>query len=90
MCPGKKDFVSVRVGGERVHMQKRLLLQNLNELHTEFKKMSGCNIRLSKFCELCPKWCVTVGARGTHSVCVCQAHPNTKLLLSVLPGPNVH
>ena len=90
MCPGKKDFVSVRVGGERVHMQKRLLLQNLNELHTEFKKMSDCNISLSKFCELRPKWCVTVGARGTHSVCVCQSHQNTKLLLSVLPGPNVH
>ena len=33
MLPGKKDFVSIKVNHERLHMQKRLLLINLKELH---------------------------------------------------------
>ena len=38
-------------------------------------------IGLSKFCELRPKWCVTVLSSGTHSVCVCNQYQNTKLLV---------
>ena len=40
-CPGKKEFVSVRINGEKVHKQKPLLLINLKELHQEFQK--SCN-----------------------------------------------
>jgi len=40
---------------------------------------------LSKFCQLRPKECFIVGARGTHSVCVCTLHQNVKLKLSALP-----
>ena len=32
MMPGKKDYVSVKVNNERVHMQRRLLLINLRAL----------------------------------------------------------
>ena len=53
MCPGKKDFVSVKNSeGKRVHVQKRLLLTNLRELHSHYKnKSSGGHVGFSKFCE---------------------------------------
>ena len=34
---GKKDFVSVKQEGKRVHVQKRLMLSNLREVYREFK-----------------------------------------------------
>ena len=74
MCPGKKEYVSVRIDGKREQKQKRLLLVNLKELHLEFIKSTGDEISFSKFCELRPKWCVTVNSRGMHSVCVCQQY----------------
>ena len=92
VCPGKKDFVSViNSEGKREHVQKRLLLANLRELYLHFKEKSGDedNIGFSKFCELRPRWCITVGAKGTHSVCVCEQHQNVKLLLASLPGPKL-
>ena len=52
MCPGKKEFVSVKLNGVKQHMQKRLLLINLKEFHLEFKKATDINIGFSKFCEL--------------------------------------
>jgi len=85
MCPGKKDYVSVREESGRVHKQKRLLLTNMKEMHVEFTKRTGTKTGLSKFCELRPKWCVTVDSSGMHSVCVCQIHQNFKLLVSALP-----
>lgn len=85
MCPGKKDFLSVKERTGRVHKQKRLLLTNIKEMHVEFKKRTNHKIGLSKFCELRPPWCVTVDSSGMHSVCVCQTHQNLQLLISVLP-----
>ena len=37
-------------------------------------------IDFSKFCTLRPKWFVSVGATGTHPVCVCT-HPQNAMLL---------
>ena len=71
ICPGKKDYVSVRVDGQKQHFQKRLILCNLNELYASFKQKTSMRIGFSKFCELRPKWCVTVGSAGSHTVCVC-------------------
>lgn len=86
ILPGAKDYVSVRVGDKKEHRQKRLILMNLNELHVLFKqKYPETKIGLSKFCQLRPKECITVGARGTHSVCVCTQHQNVKLMLFALP-----
>jgi hypothetical protein len=46
LCPGKKDFVTVKIDGQRVQKQKRLLLANLKELYVLFReKTKG----------LCPK-----------------------------------
>ena len=38
VMPGKKDFVSVKQEGKRVHVQKRLILSNLREVYHEFKE----------------------------------------------------
>jgi len=80
--PGKKDFVSI---SRNVHQQKRLLLCNLKELYCAFKlKHPSLKVGFSKFCSLRSKWCIIAGATGNHSVCVCTAHQNMKLLLSPL------
>ena len=76
MIPGKKDFVSVK---KNQHVQKRLLLINLNELHVAFKK-NYPNIKdsLSKFCTLKPKWCITTN----ESQCMCMyTSPKYKILV---------
>ena len=31
-----------------------------------------------------PKWCILLGASGTHSVCVCTYHQNAKLFVDAL------
>lgn len=82
MCPGKKDFVAIRIQGERIEKQKRLLLCNLKEIYNVYRERNGPEIGISKFCELRPKWCVTVGSSGTHSVCVCMIHQNVKLMVA--------
>ena len=70
LCPGKKDFVSVHMNGVKLHkQQKRLILVRMKELYLELKKLNPeCKIGFSKFCELRPKWCITVNSSGTHSV----------------------
>ena len=66
--------------------KKRLLLTNLKELYLEFLKQSQEKICFSKFCQLRPKWCITVNsALGVHSVFVCEIHQNTKLLAAAIP-----
>ena len=82
LLPGKKDYVSI---GRNHHMQTRLILSNLKELYSSFKeKNPAVKIGFSKFCMPRPKWCITIGASGTHSVCVCTSHQNVILLLNAV------
>ena len=82
VMPGRKDYVSVRVGEGRVHVQKRLVLCNLRELYATFKDQHPSDhIGFSKFASLRPKHCVLAGASGTHTVCVCTYHQNVKLMI---------
>ena len=82
VMPGKKDFVSVKKEGKRLHVQKRLVLSNLREVYCEFKeKFPDQKIGFSKFAEIRPKHCILAGASGTHSVCVCTIHQNVKLMM---------
>ena len=77
--PGAKDFVSI---ARNQHVQKRLLLCNVNELYVKFKsEHPDIKICRSTFASLRPKWCVTVTSSGSHSVCVCVYHQNVKLML---------
>ena len=77
--PGQKDCVTVN----KIKHQKRLLLFKLEEMYKFFKeKHNDMKISFSKFCKLRPKWCILVGAKGTHTVCICLQHEIAKLLLS--------
>ena len=44
-----------------IHKQKHLMLANINEVCSAFKDRNSDKIGFSKFCDLRPKWCVTVG-----------------------------
>ena len=89
VLPGKNDFISV---GYKKHEQKRLILCNLDELYSAFQKAHpDVKIGFSSFPALRPKQCITVGASGTHSVCVCTYHQNVELMhKSVDLGKSVH
>ena len=63
MMPGAKDHVTI---ARNVHQQKHLLLCNLKESYQSYKEFSQHKIRPSKFCELRPKWCITISSSGTH------------------------
>lgn len=80
VMPGRKDFVSVKRNGDRVQEQKRLLLHNINEIHSKFKeKFPQIKISLSTFRRLRPSECISAGNSGTHNVCVCKIHENMRL-----------
>lgn len=83
MCPGLQDYVIEYIDGVKVKQQKRLLLANLKDLFILYREHSNHIIGFSQFCELRPKFCVTPGSQGVHSVCVCAIHQNTKLMFSV-------
>jgi hypothetical protein len=54
------------------HLQKRLVLDNLQELHVAFhEKHSTVLTGFKKCAELCPKHCIFAGERGTHTVRQC-------------------
>ena len=90
VLPGKKDYVSVKKEGKRVHVQKRLVLCDLKEAYIEFKNQFPAHkVGFSKFAELRPKHCVLAGASGTHTVCVCTIHQNVKLMLLAAKVPQV-
>ena len=85
VMPGKKDFVSVKIEGKCVHVQKQLVLNNLREVYHGFKeKFPDRKIGFSKFAELRPKHFTLAGASGTHSACVCTIHQNIKLMMCVI------
>jgi hypothetical protein len=82
VMPGKKDYISISIDGERHHAQKRLVLCNLKEAFQQFKEQNPeTKIGFSKFAELRPKECILAGDSGTHAVCVCTIHQNTKLMM---------
>lgn len=85
MMPNKKDKVVVRFDGEKKEEQKRLLLNDIKNLHNQFKKEFPAHpIGLTKFAELRPKWCVLAGSAGTHNVCVCTIHQNFKAMIDAI------
>mgnify|MGYP000533579031 CR=1 FL=1 len=68
---GKKNYVSIKEGGQKIQKQRRLILCNLKETFRSFKdKYPDIKIGFSKFAELQPKHCILPGAQGTHSICI--------------------
>ena len=81
--PGKKDSVSMVVDGVKQQVQKRLILLTQYEAFILFKeKYPEVKLGFSKFAEARPKNVVLPGSAGTHNVCVCTYHQNSKLMLS--------
>ncbi|KAJ8684527.1 hypothetical protein QAD02_020319 [Eretmocerus hayati] len=66
--PGMNNYISVKNSdGKREHVQKRLLLCNMNGLYSQFvQEYSDKKIGISKFTQLRPKHCVIAGSSGTH------------------------
>jgi hypothetical protein len=80
--PGKSDNITVKVAGEKVLMQKRLLLQPLKFLYDMFKEENPeMIIGFIKFTQLRPKECVFPTSARTFSQCMCLIHTNPNLIL---------
>ena len=92
ICPGKKDFVSVKTPSGRVQKQKRLLLLNIHEAYEVFKEENDIKIGKSKFASLRPAQVTPMTSR-VQDVFICKYHENIDLILSglakLIPGiPN--
>lgn len=84
MCPGKKDFVSVKTSSGRVQMQKRPLLLNIHEAYEIFKaENDGLKIGKSKFASLRPPQVIPMTLRD-QDVCMCKYHENIDLIIAGL------
>lgn len=84
--PGIRDYKIVRENGDKVKIQRRLLIMNLKELYEEFKvEFPNVKIGFSTFASLKPPECLTsIDANGIHCVCVCTYHQNVKLTCNAL------
>ena len=89
LCSGRRDVKTVRdADGRKQAVQKRLVLGSLRELYREFKRVTDSPaIGFSTFASLRPPHCVLAGSAGTHSVCVCLYHQNSKLQAAALGIP---
>ena len=86
MCPGKKHFVTIKMPGNHVHIQKRLILINLKELYLEYIKTKGDKVVFFPSFVHCFQWYIVVTCAGMHSICVCEVHQNVKLLVATIPS----
>jgi len=83
MLPGRKDYVpSVHAEtGEKINLQKRLLLHTLRTCHKKFKqKHPTLKCGWCKFTSLRPIQVVFPGSPGTLTTCVCMLHANPQLM----------
>ena len=66
---GKRDCVAMTVNGEKVLVQKRLILCNLKECYQRYTASIG----FSKFTFLCPKECSSTRWKwNSCSLCLCN------------------
>ena len=65
------------------------MLGNFKELYVNFYEENS-DVRQEGFstsCTLRPKECITVNNCGSHNVCVCPHHQNTKLMVPAVNKP---
>lgn len=73
MCPGQKEFKSIKDGrGKNTPNQKRLLLMNLTiySVQKQRTRLQSVFVFFPQLCELRSPWCIIVGAKRTHTVCM--------------------
>lgn len=75
-CPGMREYQTYKGNGERLRLQRRLVLMNLHESYMLFKsKNPNDKIEFSKFASVRPPECVLANsAHGIHTTCVCLYH----------------
>ena len=84
ICPGKKDFLSVKTSEGRELRQKKILLVNVNEAYELFKKEEpGLKIGRSKFASLRPCQVMPMSLHD-QEVCMCKYHENINMILDGL------
>ena len=84
ICPGKRDFLSVKTSEGRELRQKRLLLVNVNEAYELFKKEEpDLKIGRSKFASLRPRQVMPMSLHD-QEVCMCKYHENINMILDGL------
>lgn len=85
LLPGIRDFVTMESpNGEKVQVQKRVLLMSLADVYKEFtQSFPNLKISFSKFCKLRPKN-VFLFSTTLHYSCLCIHCENFKLLLNGL------
>lgn len=90
VMPSTKDCVTMKIGGKKQRVQKRMLLLSLKELYALFKtEHSDVKVSFSMFAKHRPKNCILPGQSGTHSVCVCTIHQNVKTMLDAIDLQNL-
>lgn len=87
-CPGKRQYITVNENNEKIQMQRRLLLMNLDEAYAMFKEENvGTKIGFTKFTMMRPPQVIlALSCGGIHSTCVCAYHQNVKLVFEQLKG----
>jgi hypothetical protein len=64
-------MLSVKLSGDKVQKQKRLVLCNLKEAYIKLKEThADILLSCSEFSKLRTKWSILAGAHGTHHLCV--------------------
>jgi hypothetical protein len=84
MCPGKKDFV--RRGKTKV--QRRILLDTLQNLHKRFEEERNVKISYKSFTRSRPFW-VTYPKKSDRDTCACAKHANMDLLINALSNVKI-
>ena len=65
IMPGKKDFVSVKQGEQRAHIQKRLVLSNLSPTETVgFSKFADLRCHHEEDFGVCAEWQFSTTSHG--------------------------
>ena len=79
LCPGKRDFVRKN----KSKLQRRLLLDSIQNSHKKFVEETGLQISYASFLRYKPYWITKPKARDRET-CGCIKHANFELLLSTL------
>lgn len=71
MCAGEKEYLTVKVYGQKEKFQKHLVLLNIREVFLELKKVKpDVQIGFSKFCDLWPKYIMNINLSSMQSLCL--------------------
>ena len=78
--PGKKNVLSVKLDGLKTKQRKRLLTEDIDNLHQIFNEQyPKYKVSRTKFFELRPLWVIPV-QKQSQEVCKCIYHENIDMI----------